>query len=89
MQWWTKRGERASDQQTQLRQLLTRSVDAWGRDVRHIWDREFASGPWLRLMLDTNIRFVLRWKKRQKLLDSWGEARKVWEITRVNHAWQR
>src|SRR3954447_22677929 len=33
MQCWTKRGERASDQQTQLRQFLTRSVKAWGRDV--------------------------------------------------------
>jgi hypothetical protein len=87
MQWWTRRGERASDQQTQLQQLLRRSVEAWGRDVHHIWDREFASGPWLRLMLDSNIRFVLRWKKRQKLLDSWGEARKAWEITRGKRSW--
>ncbi len=82
MQWWTKRGERASNQQTQLQQLLTRSVKAWGRDVRHLWDREFASGLWLRVMLESNIRFVLRWKKRNKLLDTWGEARKAWEITR-------
>ena len=87
MHWWTRRGEHASDQQTQLQQLLTRSVEAWGRDVRHIWDREFASGPWLRLMLDADIRFVLRWKKRQKLLDSWGEARKAWEITRGKRSW--
>lgn len=62
MQWWTKRGERASDQQTQLRQLLTRSVEAWGRDVRHLWDREFASGRWLCLMLEYKIRFVLRFQ---------------------------
>jgi hypothetical protein len=88
MHWWTRRGERASDQQTQLLQLLTRSVDAWGRDVRHIWDREFASGPWLRLMLESNIHFVLRWKKRQKLLDGWGEARKAWEITRGKRSWE-
>src|SRR5688500_10987032 len=82
MQWWTKRGEHASDQQTQLRQLLTRSVKAWGRDVRHLWDGEFASAPWLCLMLESTIRFVLRWKKRQKLLDTWGEARAAWQITR-------
>jgi Transposase DDE domain len=50
-------------------------------------DREFASGPWLRLMLDANIRFVLRWKKRQKLLDTWGETRKAWEITRGKRSW--
>jgi hypothetical protein len=88
MQWWTKRGERASDQQTQVRRLLGRSVAAWGRRVRHIWDREFASGPWLCLMLEANIRFVLRWKKRQKLLDPWGEARPAWQITRGKRSWE-
>jgi hypothetical protein len=44
-QWWSKRGERASDQQTQLVQLLKRSITVWGRDIRQLWDREFASGP--------------------------------------------
>jgi len=38
-------------------------------------------------MLDSDIRFVLRWKKRNKLLDGWGEARKAWEITRGKRAW--
>jgi hypothetical protein len=51
-------------------------------------DREFASRSWLRLMLDANIRFVLRWKKRQKLLSSWGEARPAWEITRGKRSWE-
>jgi hypothetical protein len=52
-----------------------------------VWDREFASGPWLQILLDANIRFVLRWKKRQKLLDTWGAARKAWEITRGKRSW--
>jgi hypothetical protein len=39
LQWWTSRGERASDQQTQVRSLLARSVSAWGRNVRHITQR--------------------------------------------------
>ena len=87
MRWWTKRGERARDQQTELRSLLTQSVTAWGRTVLHIWDREFASGTWLCVMLESPIRFVVRWKKRNKLLDSWGEARKAWEITRGKRSW--
>lgn len=87
MRWWTKRGERASDQQTELRTLLVQSVTAWGRTVLHIWDREFASGAWLAVMLESNIRFVVRWKKRNKLLDDWGEARKAWEITRGKRSW--
>lgn len=87
MQWWTRRGERASDQQTQVRHLLSRSVTAWGRHARHIWDREFASGPWLQILLEANIRFVLRWKKGNKLLDGWGEARAAWQITRGKRSW--
>jgi hypothetical protein len=87
MQWWTRRGERASDQQHQVRQLLSRSVAAWGRDVWHVWDREFASGPWLQIFFEANIRFVVRWKKRNKLLDTWGEARAAWEITRGKRSW--
>jgi hypothetical protein len=87
MQWWTRRGERASDQQSQVRQLLSRSVAAWGRAVLHVWDREFASGAWLQIFFQANIRFVVRWKKRTKLLDTWGEARKAWEITRGKRSW--
>jgi hypothetical protein len=87
MQWWTSRGKRASDQRTQVRQLLDRSVQTWGQQVRHIWDREFASGPWLGVLFSAKIRFVLRWKKRQKLLDGWGEARKAWQITRGKRSW--
>src|SRR5581483_4210144 len=87
MRWWTKRGERTSDQQTELRSLLTQSVKAWGRTVLHIWDRELASAAWVCQMNDTNSRFVLRWKKRNKLLDNWGEARKAWQITRGKRSW--
>jgi hypothetical protein len=78
---------RTSDQQTQQRQLLSRSVNAWSRDRPAVWDREFASGPWLQLLFEANIRFVVRWKKCNKLLDSWGEARPAWEITRGKRLW--
>jgi hypothetical protein len=88
MQWWTRRGARASDQQCQVQLLLSRSVAAWGRAVFHVWDREFASGPWLQIFFKANIRFVVRWKKRNKLLDTWGEARKAWEITRGKRSWE-
>jgi hypothetical protein len=87
MRWWTRRGERASDERTELQQMLDRAVRYWGRHVVHIWDRGFASAMWVQLMLEANIRFVLRWKKRNKLLDSWGEARKAWEITRGKRSW--
>jgi hypothetical protein len=85
-QWWTTRGERASDQRQEVTSLLEQSAEEWGRSVRHIFDRGFASGPWLLTFIDNNIRFVLRWKKGQKLLDNWGDERKAWEIVRGKRA---
>jgi hypothetical protein len=87
MQWWTRRGERASEMRTQVRQLFERSVQVWGRHVRHMWDREFAPAAWLQMLLEAKARFVLRWKKGNKLLDSWGEERKAWQITRGKRSW--
>lgn len=81
-QWWTTRGQRASNQRSEVTSLLEQCSADWGRSVRHIFDRGFASGPWLLTFFEHDIRFVLRWKKGQKLLDSWGEERKAWEIAR-------
>lgn len=82
MQWWTTRGERTSDQRREIISLLELCSADWGRQVRHIFDRGFASAAWIQTFVQHDIRFVLRWKKGHKLLDSWGEARKAWEITR-------
>ena len=38
-------------------------------------------------MLETDLRFVLRWPKRYRLLDNWGELRKAWEIARGKRSW--
>ena len=81
-QWWTSRGQRASDQQREISSLLELASADWGHKVRHIFDRGFASAGWIQTFVQHDIRFVLRWKKGQKLLDSWGEARKAWELTR-------
>jgi len=88
MHWWTTRGERASTERAELQQMLDRAVRWWGRRVVHVWDRGFASAAWVQRMLEADIRFVLRWKKRNKLLDGWGEARKAWEITRGKRSWE-
>lgn len=77
----------ASDRRREEQQLLTHCVQAWGRQVRHVWDRGFAGSPWLIHVLDRNVRFVLRWPKRYKLLDGWAEERKAWEIARGKRSW--
>jgi hypothetical protein len=87
MQWWSKRGPHATDHKTVMGQLLARARQQWGRQVRHIWDRGFAGTPWLFQVLETDLRFVLRWPKRYKLLDPLAEPRKAWEIARGKRAW--
>lgn len=87
MIWWTTRGERATDRRVVAGQLLARTRRQWGRRVRHVWDRGFASGQWLNQALETDLRFVLRWPKRYTLLDGWGERRKAWEIARGKRSW--
>lgn len=52
-----------------------------------MWDRGFARSQWLYQVLESDLRFVLRWPKRYRLLDQWGEARKAWQIARGKRTW--
>jgi len=87
MQWWSNRGVWAQDRRVVAGQLLLRCRKQWGRQVWHIFDRGYAAAQWLIQLLETNLRFVMRWKKGNKLLDRWGEERKAWEIARGQRSW--
>ena len=82
LEWWTTRGEHTTTQRAVDQALLDRSATAWGRRVRHIWDRGYAGSGWITSALAANVRFVVRWKKGNKLLDNWGEERKASAIGR-------
>jgi hypothetical protein len=82
MRWWTTRGPLQSDKRTQEEHLLVECVRRWGRRVLHVWDRGFAGAPWLGVALRHTLRFVLRWQKGYKLVDSQGRKRKAWQICR-------
>ena len=82
LRWWTGRGERAEDKLTVKRELLSEVWRRWGRAVIHVWDRDFASHLWLRLVGIYQLRFIVRWKKRQYLVDAQGRKRPAWQITR-------
>ena len=45
MQWWSTRGEHASERRIVAGQLLRRCRKQWGRQVRHVTQR--VPGPWL------------------------------------------
>jgi hypothetical protein len=93
MQWWTTRGEHASSQREVEQRLLERCAAAWGQSVCHIWDRGYAGSAWLQAALSAQLRFIVRWKKGNKLLDNWGEARKAGAIGRgkrsIDYRWLR
>src|SRR5258708_6491492 len=50
-------------------------------------DRGYGTGPWLWHLSRSQIRFVVRWKKGNKLLDAAGQERKAWEIARGKRRW--
>jgi hypothetical protein len=50
--------------------------------VLHVFDRGFASTPWLEQLWGVNVRFVVRWPTRYRLQNATGEERPAWQWTR-------
>ena len=88
MQWWTTRGEAATDKRSVETVILRETSQRWGPQVLHIWDRGFAGAPWLDLCYVHAVRFVMRWPKNYHLLDELGQERKAWQITRGKRSWE-
>lgn len=81
MRWWSSRGKGKSDKRTEETKLLHRCSRLWGGAVVHIWDRGFASAAWLHRVFKHEVRFIVRWPKRYKLVDGQGN-RNAWKIAR-------
>jgi hypothetical protein len=47
----------------------------------------YGSGPWLWQLCRHQLRFVVRWKKGNKLIDASGQERKAWEIACGKRPW--
>lgn len=88
MRWWTRRGERAEEKREVERQTLADMAQRWGSRVIHIWDRGFAGNPWLTLAYVYAVRFIMRWPKHYRLVDTEGQERKAWEMTRGKRSWE-
>jgi preprotein translocase subunit SecG len=86
--WWTTRGEKASKKREEEGKILTKVLKLWGRQVIHIWDRGFAGGPWTKLALDHQLRFILRWNKNYHLIGPDGRKHEVWKISRGKRSWE-
>src|SRR5205807_829442 len=80
MKWWSRHKGVPGQQRQQQHVLLSQVAQRWGRQVRHVFDRGYGNGPWLWLLWRYQLRFVVRWKKGNKLIDASGQERQAWEI---------
>jgi transposase len=87
LQWWTSRGEQASDKRSQESSILKKVAEWWGSRVVHVFDQGYAGSPWaLALLAYPLLRFVIRWKKGYKLVDQKGQEKLAWQILRGKRA---
>lgn len=86
MLWWTRRGKKATSHEEIQTELLAQCVKAFGATVLHIFDRGYTSRHWILAVLSSRCRFVLRFPKRNHLVDGRGK-RPAWQITRGKKAW--
>ncbi len=75
--WWTSRSPQFSSlPQVRLEQLLW-ARELFGQTLVHVFDRGYASGWWLGLLLAHQDRFVLRWPSAFKLVDEKGKQKRA------------
>jgi hypothetical protein len=80
--WWTSRGAAASKLRDEEGAVLLHLAERWGKQVIHVWDRGFAGLPWLLQAFRVKVRFIVRWKKGNYLIDETGQRRKASDISR-------
>ena len=82
MSWWTTKGTYATHTRNQEEEMLRTCIRKWGDLLVHVFDRGYASGPWIQVLQTLQVKFVIRWIKKHKFFDSNGVEKKLWEIGR-------
>jgi hypothetical protein len=80
MSWWSTKGEYAIKMREHEEALLRKCVRQWGDILLHIFDRGYASGPWIQVLQSLKVKFVIRWKKGHFFFNANGEEKKLWQI---------
>jgi hypothetical protein len=78
--WWTTKGVFATRQRETEEDLLRMCVRKWGLLLVHVFDRGYASGPWLQTLARYRARFVSRWVKHHLFRTRAGEEKKRWQM---------
>jgi len=80
MCWWTTKGDYATRLREQQEAMLRTLVRKWGNLLIYIFDRGFATGPWLKVLQALGVRFVIRWIKKHVFIDVLGQEKLLWEM---------
>jgi hypothetical protein len=82
MRWWTTKGDYAEKLREKEQEVLRVLVRTWGTLLTMVFDRGYASGPWLQVLEGLRVRFIIRWIKKHIFYDQEGREKKLWEIGR-------
>jgi hypothetical protein len=82
MRWWTTKGDYAAKLREIEEEVLRVLVRRWGPLLTFVFDRGYASGPWLEVLERFRVRFIIRWIKKHVFVDQEGRDKKLWEIGR-------
>jgi hypothetical protein len=80
MSWWTTKGDYAIKQREKEEEMLRKIVRKWGDIPINVFDRGYASGPWIQLLQSLRAKFVIRWKNNHFFLEKNGNEKKLWQI---------
>ncbi len=89
LHWWTTRGPCATTEWEVARTMLGYAQRTWGRLLLHIFDRGFAGFPWLLVLVESQVRFVVRWKADYHLCDLAGHKHSPGRLSGWLRAWQQ
>ena len=80
MSWWTTKGKYAIKQRDQEKMLVMQAIGKWANMLIHVFDRGYATGPWLEFMQECEAIFVIRWIKKHLFIDAEGNEKKLWQF---------
>ena len=89
LQWWTTRGSCATSERDVARTMLWYARQTWGRLLLHIFDQGFAGFPWLSILVESQVCFLLRWKADYHLCDLQGHKKSPGRLTGWLKPWQQ
>lgn len=72
IRWWTTMGEHKISRRDVEGDVLAESSRRRGQRVIHVWDRGFASRPWLLMASVHAVHFFMCWPKHYRLVDDQG-----------------